>query len=412
MSPPICSCWGACEAYDFSRLRSEADVAFSAVLGVCAATVICFLLSTVAILYYAPGTQVIGRAVFLWASVANLVFLAGWRVWYTRQRRRRGELNTRVIVAGAAQYVDAVKEDLERYSRGGHEIAGYVVDDEDAPPEDPHFLGPVSELPALVKQHGAEEILVIGEGLPQRPERLLRVIEACEAAEIPVHVLPGLYEAVVGRLDLYEIGGLPLIGLKRRPLTRAYAVVKRILDVTGAVAGLLLSLPVFAVAGLLIKLDSPGQVFFRQRRCGLHGREFEILKLRTMYKDAEKETGPVWAGKDDPRVTRVGRFLRRRRIDELPQFWNVLKGEMALIGPRPERPEFVEEFTRLTPLFPLRMRMRPGLTSLSHVLGRYDSHPLHRLLYDLAYLNNCSFLLDLRILVATVKIVLSGRGAQ
>ena len=131
-----------------------------------------------------------------------------------------------------------------------------------------------------------------------------------------------------------------------------------------------------------------------------------------MRVDAEKDTGPVWAAKGDPRVTRVGRFLRNKRIDEMPQFWNILRGEMSLIGPRPERPEFLEAFAKDTPLFPLRLRVRPGLSSLSHVLGRYDSQPMHRLLYDLAYINNVSFLLDLRIMVATLKIVLTGRGAQ
>jgi lipopolysaccharide/colanic/teichoic acid biosynthesis glycosyltransferase len=131
-----------------------------------------------------------------------------------------------------------------------------------------------------------------------------------------------------------------------------------------------------------------------------------------MFIDAEKTTGPVWAAKDDPRVTPVGRFLRAKRLDEIPQLWNILRGDMSLVGPRPERPFFVEEFSKELPLFRLRTMVRPGLTSLSHVMGRYDSAPAHRLLYDLIYIRNLSFMLDVRIIIDTVKVVLTGRGAQ
>jgi len=180
----------------------------------------------------------------------------------------------------------------------------------------------------------------------------------------------------------------------------------------GAAAGLIASAPVLLVAAVAIKRTSPGPVFYRQTRSGLGGQEFEIIKLRTMEVDAEKQSGPVWASRDDDRITNVGRLLRRKRLDELPQFWNVLKGDMSLVGPRPERPFFVERFKEEVPLFPLRLRVKPGLTSLSHVWGRYDSTPADRLRYDLVYINNLSLMLDLRILMDTVKIVLTGRGAQ
>jgi lipopolysaccharide/colanic/teichoic acid biosynthesis glycosyltransferase len=167
-----------------------------------------------------------------------------------------------------------------------------------------------------------------------------------------------------------------------------------------------------AVAAIAIKLDSPGPVFYSQVRAGRNGREFRIHKLRTMSTDAEKDSGPVWATKSDVRVTRVGKFLRNKRIDEIPQLFNVLKGDMSLVGPRPERTFFIEKFSKDVPLFPLRLRVKPGITSLSHVWGRYDSSPSHRLLYDLVYMSNISLMLDLRILIDTIKIVLTGRGAQ
>lgn len=414
LGPFLCihiMCLAAFEAYDFGKLRSEADVAFSALFGVLAGLALSFALFTAFILYYNPDIQVISRAVFLSAGLASGIVLPGWRLWFTRQRRRRGELSSRVLAVGAGTLAENAAASLERYSRSGHQIVGFVSGGEETSMRE-GSLGTLADVPRLVKELGVEELLVIGEDLPHRPEKLLQLVEACEAAEVPVHILPGLYEAMVGRLELYEIGGLPLIALKHRPISLAYGALKRAMDIVGAFTGLVLGSPLIAVAALAIKLDSRGPVLYRQRRCGLQGREFDIVKLRTMRVDAEKDSGPVWAAKDDPRVTRIGRWLRKKRIDEMPQFWNVLKGEMSLIGPRPERPEFTEAFTKQTPLFPLRLRIRPGLTSLSHVLGRYDSDPMHRLLYDLAYINNASFRLDLRILMATVKIVLVGRGAQ
>ncbi len=404
-------CLAALEAYDFNKLRSEADVAFSALFGVLSGFVLSFVFFTAVILYYNPDIQVISRAVFLGAGFASCLILPLWRLWFTRRRRGRGEFKSRVLAVGSSARAEIAAASLERYSRSGHEIIGFISDDEESPTGE-NILGTLADLPRLAKELGADELLVMGEDLPHRHDQLLHLIEACEAAEVPIHILPGLYEAMVGRLDLYEIGGLPLVALKHRPISRAYGALRRCMDILGAVLGLTLGAPLLLVAAVAIKLNSSGPVFFRQRRCGFQGCEFDIIKLRTMRVDAEKESGPVWAAKDDPRVTAVGRWLRKQRIDEIPQFWNVLKGDMSLIGPRPERPEFMLIFTAQSPLFPLRLRMRPGLTSLSHVLGRYDSDPMHRLLYDLAYINNASFRMDLRILMATVKIVLVGRGAQ
>ncbi len=403
-------CLAVFGAYDFSNLRSESDIAFSAFMGVAAGVLASLALATVFILYYAPETPVISRFVFFGAGLSCALVLPGWRIWYTRQRRHRGELDTRVLVVGARNQVRAVAGELDHYARGGHQIVGCVADDDaelDAP-----FVGHVAELPSLVRSHRANEILALGESLPHDPQRLLALLDACKETGLPLHVLPGAYEALMGKLDLYEIGGVPLIKYRAEPLRTGYAFVKRAMDIAGALVGLALSAPLMLLTAAAIKYDSPGPVFYRQRRYGLKGKEFELVKLRSMRVDAEKDTGAILATPQDPRVTRVGRFLRNKRIDEIPQFWNVLKGEMSLIGPRPERPELAQTFGGNTPLFPLRLRVRPGITSLSHVLGRYDSIPAHRLLYDFAYMNSLSFMLDVRIIVATIKIVLTGRGAQ
>jgi exopolysaccharide biosynthesis polyprenyl glycosylphosphotransferase len=396
------------EAYDFNRLRSESDLAFSACAGVLLGGLLCFLLSSVYIVYYLPDVQVIGRSVFLVAGAANLVLLPGWRVWARRQRQRRGELRARVLLVGTPDGVDLLRSELAEYVAEGHEIAGAVHTDD--PGTD--AIGTLDTLPEILAAHRISEVILAGDGLTHDAAGLLRIVEQCDAAGATVHLVPGYYEALVGRLDLYAFGGLPAIGLRRDPLPPGYASVKRTLDLVVAAAGLVLLSPVLLIAALAVRLDSKGPAFYRQDRVGRDGRVFRILKLRSMRVDAEAETGPVFAEKDDPRVTRVGRFLRDKRLDELPQLWNVLLGDMSLVGPRPERPHFLVEFSKTVPLFPLRLRVRPGLTSLSHVWGRYDSTPSHRLLYDLTYMNNLGFMLDLRILVDTVKIVLTGRGAR
>ena len=401
----------ALKGYDFSKTRSESDVGFSAVLGVFAATVLSLAASSAFIAYYAPDAQVVPRSVFLIGGALNLVFLPGWRMWYTKQRRKRGELNTRVLVVGPAEHVEAVAKELSEYSRSGHETVGCVSMDA-GNSHGSGFLGGVDDLPDLVRKHAVEELLVIGDSLAGSPDTLLSIIELAERMNLKIHILPGFYETMMGKLDLYEIGGLPLIELKPQPVSPAYRYVKRAVDIACALTGLVVGAPILLAAAIAIKRDSPGPAFYRQTRAGLGGREFEMIKLRSMRVDAEKDSGPVWASKEDQRITRVGSFLRKKRIDEIPQLWNVLRGDMSMVGPRPERPFFIEKFKKDIPLFPLRSRVKPGVTSMSHVWGRYDSTPADRLRYDLVYMSNVSFLLDVRILLETIKIVLTGRGAQ
>jgi len=404
------ACMAAFESYDFGKNRSEADLAFSAAMGVIAASFASFALATFAILYYAPETQVIGRSVFAAALAIELAILPGWRVWYTADRRKRGDLQCRVIAVGQPDNIADIARELQEYSRVGHVVAGCVSSKNETPP--PDFLGHIGEIDAIVERHNVDEILVVGEVFARNPEYLPGIVDLCERRNIVVHIVPTFYHAMVSRLDLYEIGGLPLIQIKPRPLSGPYAFVKRGMDISCALAGLVLAAPILLAAAIAIRIESPGPVFYRQTRSGKKGRAFDIVKLRTMRVDAEKETGPVWAAKDDPRVTRVGAFLRAKRIDEIPQMWNILKGDMSLVGPRPERPHFIAKFSTELPFFPLRLRVRPGVTALSHVWGRYDSTPADRLRYDLAYIANLSFRLDLRILIGTVKIVLTGRGAR
>ena len=190
-----------------------------------------------------------------------------------------------------------------------------------------------------------------------------------------------------------------------------YDIYQRVFDVLLSTIGIMMSIPFIVIFGIAVKLDSPGPVFYTQERVGKGGRRFKVIKLRSMIRDAEKN-GAQWAEKDDPRVTRVGRFIRKTRIDELPQFINVLRGDMSIIGPRPERPEFVIEFNEHIQGFIERLCVRPGLTGWAQVNGGYEITPEEKLALDLYYIENRNPKLDLLILVKTLQVVFTGHGAR
>jgi lipopolysaccharide/colanic/teichoic acid biosynthesis glycosyltransferase len=215
---------------------------------------------------------------------------------------------------------------------------------------------------------------------------------------------------MIGRLRFRIVGDLPLLEARSRPFEPVAAFAKRAFDLLISAVLLVLLTPVLALAALAVAGTSAGGVFYRQIRVGKEGRLFQLWKLRTMRKGAEIETGAVLASPGDPRMTGIGRALRSARIDEIPQLWNVLVGDMSLVGPRPERPEFTGEFAESVPGWTLRHSVRPGLTGLAQVSGEYSTEPEIKLRYDLAYLNNWSFGLDLSILLRTLRVILTRRG--
>lgn len=209
------------------------------------------------------------------------------------------------------------------------------------------------------------------------------------------------------RDDTYEY--LKHIG---EPIPKSKLIWKRLLDILFGVIGLIISAPFILVFGIIIKLTSPGPVFFKQERVGYMGKNFKVIKLRSMRNDAEAKTGAVWAKKNDPRVTPVGRFIRKTRIDEMPQFWNVLKGDMSLVGSRPERPELTEKFYKQWPEFPQRLRIIPGITGYAQVNGGYDISPKEKCHLDNYYIKHYSFLFDIKIALQTIKTMFTGKGAR
>ncbi len=271
--------------------------------------------------------------------------------------------------------------------------------------------GSISDLPELIKKFKVQEIIIALE--KENHDVLVEVISKTEGKGIKLKIVPDLYEILSGQARTSQIYGMPLIDIMPELMPVWEKKLKRLLDIVISFILLVISLPVVIISAIAIKLDSKGPVFFKQERSGLNGKPFKIIKFRSMYQDAEKLTGPVWSQKDDPRITRVGKIIRKLRIDELPQMYNVLKGEMSLVGPRPERPYFVEKLSKEIPYYKRRLKVRPGITGWAQIKHKYDESIEDvkiKLRYDLFYIENMSIRMDMKILFRTIFVVIFGKG--
>jgi exopolysaccharide biosynthesis polyprenyl glycosylphosphotransferase len=320
------------------------------------------------------------------------------RHWLAARSRPRPARRRRVLLVGNGPVADHLARQAEE--RGYH-VLGTVED------LDPEFrldwpeqvLAPRAALPELALYLKADQILVA-----DAPSRVWALVEEIEREDVPaeIYVVPDAYELALCRPTSFRVGDVPLLRLPRRRVSPVYRVAKRVMDVGASFLMLLLFGPLLVLAMLAVRLGSPGSSLFRQERIGKNGRSFQIVKFRTMVADAEKDGPQFCRGKEDPRLTKVGRFLRRTHLDELPQLWNVLRGEMSLVGPRPERPCFVEQFERELPRYAERHRVLPGITGLAQVNGFYHSSAREKLRYDLMYVYHPSLALDLSIILRTV----------
>ena len=343
------------------------------------------------------------RSVLLVYIAIDGMLLTAWRALLDRifpQPRRRA------VIVGTGPSALLIADAIRRHPWTGVEVAGLVG--AGAPPRsDLPLLGPVESLPALLAKGAVDEIILTPEESGWR-DRISELVPARGGPDLLVW--PSPFETMIGRLRFRIVGDLPLLEARLRPLEGVGAALKRSFDAVTAGVLLLAASPLVALAAAFVGATSRGGVFYRQRRVGKDGQSFSLWKLRTMRAGAEIETGAVLSSPGDPRVTVVGRLLRGTRIDEIPQLWNVLAGDMSLVGPRPERPEFTDRFTRTVPGWSLRHAARPGLTGLAQVSGEYSTEPEIKLRYDLAYLNNWSFGLDLAILLRTLRVILTRRG--
>lgn len=350
------------------------------------------------------------RSVFALSWLFLVGFISGWRLLFARWFPFEIP-SQRVLVIGVGEPAKEVVGELKKRTHWGYELVGLVSTT--AKRVGQHLkgvsvLGSLKDLSKLVKELDVDRVIVTS---PVKHRELLESLAKSEEAKVKVDVIPELYEIFIGKVDHTLLGDIPLVELTRKPVPDWVRLTKRLFDVSLANLFLILSLPLLLIIALAIKLSSPGPALFKQERVGEKEAVFWLYKFRTMIPDAEAETGPVLAMENDSRVTPLGHFLRRYRLDELPQLYNIIKGEMSFVGPRPERPYFVQQFKKSIPGYSERFQVKPGITGLAQVSSGYATTARNKLKYDLIYIYNQSFSLDLKILFQTIKVVLLARGS-
>jgi Undecaprenyl-phosphate glucose phosphotransferase len=346
------------------------------------------------------------RGVFVYFCIVASVFLAVERVVLRRVFqffRARGYNLRHLLIIGSGDLARQLARAIRKHPGLGFEIRGFLAEssqDVGRMIEDAEVIGTYDDVQSLLEANGIDQVMI---ALPlESTPRLEPILTAIGQSAVDIKIVPDIYKFVSLRGGIEEFDGLPVVSLLDSPLGGWNDVLKRIFDLVVATLLLIVLLPLFVVVAIAVKWSSPGPVFFRQERMSLVGHMFLVWKFRTMRKDAERETGPVWTKLEDSRRTRVGTFLRRYNLDELPQLWNVIRGDMSLVGPRPERPVFIREFRQKIPRYMLRHKVRAGMTGWAQVHGlRGDTSLEDRIEHDLYYIENWSLLLDLKILVLT-----------
>jgi sugar transferase (PEP-CTERM system associated) len=356
--------------------------------------------------YFFP--QFIRNSAFLLGLIILTLALFGWRKAYA-WLAQKPFLRERVYVMGTGERAQRLVQGLRTRSELGVEVVGWSGNVEGAIT----LESVASHLMELVRQHDVHRVIV---AMPDRRGTLpVQELLWLRLGGVKVEEAASWLEKISGRIEVEQLYPSWLIFAEGFRFSAGFMLLRRLFSILSSAVLLLVVLPVIPFVILAIKLDSPGQVLYRQERVGRLGATFFCYKFRTMRQDAEADTGPTWAGDDDPRITRVGRFLRISRLDEIPQLWCVLKGDMGFVGPRPERPEFVEWLTKEIPYYPVRHAVRPGITGWAQIRYRYGNSledAKEKLQYDLFYIKNASLGLDLLIMFQTIKIVVLGRGAQ
>jgi sugar transferase (PEP-CTERM system associated) len=374
------------------------------------------------LLYYLYPPVKLGRGIFhLGFLFAGLLLLLWRRLFSALNSTQR--LAERVVILGDGPLAKSLLHEIETRPELGIRVAGRSprLGNENYPSnkergETPNILAQTSYCEALSLDREVRGIDRIVVAMDER-RGMLPVNSLLSLKNHGVQVQDGndVYESITGKVPIESIRLSWLLFSPGCYSSRLFLVYKRVASLVTSTIGLLLSLPLLPFVVLAIKISSPGKILYRQNRVGREGVVFRCYKFRTMHSDAEADSGPTWARDDDPRITRVGSFLRKTRMDEIPQLWNVLRGDMSLVGPRPERPEFVAELNQKIPYYHLRHSVRPGITGWAQVLYKYGSSvedAKEKLRYDLYYVKNASAGLDLLIILNTIKIVLLGRGAR
>lgn len=353
------------------------------------------------------------RAMVLYGWGLTILFVTIGRVAHAQVRvrlRRQGWGGDRVLVVGTGDVGRMIVQKILSNPGLGYEVIGFVTTDGlNGGPLPAPVLGQAGELAPLIHEHQVDEVII---ALPEAThQEILMLISECERGKVTIRVYPDVFQIMASQVTIGDLGGLPLLTVRDIALRGWRRTAKRLMDIVGAAWALVVISPLMVFMAVLIKLDSRGPVFYAQERMGLDARPFLMLKFRSMRQDAEAH-GPGWTVERDPRVTRLGRIIRRINVDELPQFINVLIGEMSLVGPRPERTVYVNQFRRSIPRYMDRHWEKAGITGWAQVNGlRGDTSIVERTKYDLWYIENWSLLLDVKILVRTAFSLLRSPNA-
>lgn len=362
------------------------------------------------------------RLIFFYAGVLITIFLSTSRLAKRMVRnrlRRRGLGVDRLLIVGAGEVGRTVMRHVVAQPSLGYHVVGFVDDDPEKGKTDIgrfKAYGSTGNIPRLVKELAIDEVIITLPWMYHR--KIVSIIAQCEREHVRARIVPDMFQMTLSHLNVEDLSGIPMIGVQEISIGSGQMLFKRAMDVTISSVGLIIFLPFFFLVALLIKLDSPGAVFFTQIRVGKGEHLFACYKFRSMREGAEKELeelrelneadGPIFKIRDDPRITRMGRFLRRTSLDELPQLFNVLMGHMSLVGPRPAPPSEVQ---RYQPWHKRRLEVAPGMTGLWQVSGRSELSFDEMVLLDLYYIENWSPVLDLQIMLRTFPTLLTGQGA-
>jgi sugar transferase (PEP-CTERM system associated) len=365
------------------------------------------------VLYYLAPASTVGRGVFGISLIFSSIFLVFWHTLLRLYINKRAP-HTNLLVLGTGNLArEAVKEIL-RHPELGIKVVGFIDDD----PQlvgvsivNPKVIGLYQDLPQVVANNKVDRIIV---GLQDRRGKLpIKELLDFKTRGVAIEDATAFYERVAGKIPIENLKPSWMVFNSGFGVSQGMLLKKRILSLLISSVLLILLAPVMLLLMILIKLDSRGPIFYRQERVGQDGKPFMLVKFRSMYENAENETGPVWCKEDDDRITRIGRFIRPTRLDELPQFFNVFRGDMSMVGPRPERPHFVQQLAEAIPYYPMRHIVKPGITGWAQINYGYASsmdNTVEKLQYDLFYIKNMSFILDGLIILQTIKTVLVEKG--
>jgi len=316
------------------------------------------------------------------------------------------------IIIGSGEDAFNLADEMNRNLSLGFVLKGYFNESESIHMSRYcNYLGTPKNIKTYLDTHKINEMIIILD--THEHEKLLHIIGKFNMYDICIKIIPDMYEAITGQVRIETIRGLPLLNINPDIITEYQLFIKRTGDIILAVTGLILFFPFYLLIALLVRMSSPGKILYKQVRVGLNGETFTLIKFRTMFDNSEKTTGPIWVEDNDPRITLIGKFLRKYHFDEIPQLLNVLRGDMSIIGPRPERPKIIEELMKDIPYYSHRLKVKPGITGWAQIRGVYDRNvdDVHnKLTHDFYYIENMSILLDLKIIFMTLWVVTRGGG--